>query len=112
MLKNGIDHVKTVMMKMMDIYERGENVDAMAVISMIEDQKIHEIVSILMFEEDWLNSDKDKIFSDLVQRFRMNHAKHSRQELIHAMREAEQEGDNEKLENLKHQFNQSLQTRH
>jgi uncharacterized protein YpiB (UPF0302 family) len=73
-----------------------------------QDEAILQLITRLLSEEEKVLGDKEKMHRDVINRIKDDRHKRMRQELLQQIQEAEQNGDEGRLEDLKARFNQLI----
>jgi DNA primase len=100
--------IKEIISRMFELFDQGKNITATHLLNSFEDDGIIQLISRLLAEEEKVQGDRDKMHRDIVNRIKHDKRKRQRQELLHQIRDAENRGDQERLEELKERFNQLL----
>ncbi len=99
------EDVRSVMAKVFELYEERQEVHLSDLMCCFEDQKILQMISHLVADEEFVVGDKQRFHKDCLHRLRQDRLKMIRQDILRQMRQADQQGDAEKLEELMLEFN-------
>jgi len=115
MIKNEVNledfkdqRIRAVISKIYNLFEEGKEIKTSSLINDFEDQEIQQIISRVLVDDQNGLGNKEKWHRDIIARFKNDRSKRYRQELLQQIREAEASGDQERLEQLKKRFNQSI----
>jgi len=100
--------VREVVSRLFTLLEEGNSVSPANLMNCFDDQKIQQLISSLLASEEGSLGDKKKIHRDCLNRLRQDKLKLLRQDIRQQMETARRAGDHEKLQQLAHEFNQSI----
>ncbi|HLF18569.1 MAG TPA: DNA primase [Candidatus Omnitrophota bacterium] len=98
--------IREVISKIFELFEEGKEISSVRLMNSFEDESIVRLISRLLAEEEKVLGDLDRMHRDIIVRIKEDRRKRFRQELLQQIREAEQNGDQKRLEELKTEFNQ------
>jgi len=100
--------IKAVVARVFELLDQGMSVTASQLMHSFDDTQILKMLSQLMLSDHSFIVDKEKLRRDYIDRIKKDRLKLQRQELSTQIRLAEVSGDHNRLEDLKHRFNQLL----
>jgi DNA primase len=100
------DCAKEIVRRIFTLFEAGKELTVPSVMGCFEDPKILRVISQLMASMEHLVGDKKKMHGDCVRRLKKERYRLQRQSLLQEMGAAERLGDQQRLDELRHQFNQ------
>jgi len=99
------EDVRTVVSKVFELYEEKQEVHLSDLMCCFENQNILQMISHLVADDQFIAGDKDRVHKDCLHRLRQDRLKMIRQDILHQMRQADQKGDAQRLEELMLEFN-------
>lgn len=100
--------IRNVISKLYELFDQGKKIDGQNLITSFEDEETQTMITQLVVEEEFGLGDKTKMHRDFVSRMKNDRLKSLRHGLLQQIREAEVAGDQQKLEDLKIQFNRLI----
>lgn len=102
------EKIKAVVSRVFEMSQQGLSMNTAHLMHYFDDMRISEMLSHLVMTDHWFAVDQEKLRRDYIDRIKRDRLKFKRQELSHQIRLAEISGDHQRLEDLKHRFNQLL----
>ncbi|MFA5059023.1 MAG: DNA primase [Candidatus Omnitrophota bacterium] len=100
--------IRQIIGKILFLVDQGQEATAANLINTIGEGAVATMIAQLTASDEALTGDKEKMFHDFVNRIKSDQAKSKRQDLLGQIKDAEMSGDSNKLDELKHQFNQLI----
>ncbi|MBF0522400.1 MAG: DNA primase [Candidatus Omnitrophica bacterium] len=100
--------IRNVISKIFDMYAKEKKINFASLLSSFDDEKMQQMISSLMQEEQVTTGDKEKIYQDCVNRIKKDKKMVLRKEMLEKIREAELAGNHNELDKLKEEFNQLI----
>lgn len=97
--------IREVISKMFDLFEQGKEISGTALINSFEDQEMQNMIARLLADEGMTVGDKRKMHGDYMNRMKKDRKKLRMKILQEQIGEAEQEGDQSKLDILLDEYN-------
>ena len=82
--------------------------DSISLMNSFDDQGIHELIAQISADQETLIGDRQKIHRDCLNKLQKSRLKDYRQQLIAEMETAKAAGDQERLDQLTREFNQTI----
>lgn len=102
------DKIKKVIHQIFDAASQGKDIKASSITHTLDDKQIAQMVSELVASDEIIISNKAQVCRDCIQHIKSNRMKVMRQNLREQISTAERSGDKNRLDELKHQFNQLI----
>jgi DNA primase len=99
--------IRTAVSKIFELFEQGKKITTSSLINSFEDVGIQQMLTGIVAEEEILG-DREKVYSDCINRIKHDKLKLQRQRLLREIQEAESSGDGKRVGELTKQFNQSI----
>ncbi|HLD69554.1 MAG TPA: DNA primase [Candidatus Omnitrophota bacterium] len=100
--------IREIMTKIFDLTHHGKEVNVSNLMNCFKDREILQKISQLMASDSFPAADKIKMFRDCVKRLKTDRVKLKRQDLSRQIRLAEVSGNDNRVDELKEQFNQLI----
>lgn len=101
--------IRQVISHLYDLFDKGQKINVSSILQHLEDD-MQEMVARMVAEESLVAGDKEKMHRDYIQRIKMDRRKFHSKGLLEKIREAEENGDILKLNELKEEFNQLIKS--
>ncbi|HOY09659.1 MAG TPA: DNA primase [Candidatus Omnitrophota bacterium] len=102
------ESVRAVIAKVFELYDKRQEVRVPDLLCCFEDQKILQMISNLIADEQFMTGDTHRFHKDCLHRIRQDRLKMIRQDILRQMRQADQTGDAQKLDELMQEFNRII----
>ena len=102
------ESVRAVITKVFELYDQRQEVRVPDLLCCFEDQKILQMISNLTADEQFMTGDTNRFHKDCLHRLRSDRLKMIRQDILRQMRQADQKGDAQKLDELMQEFNRII----
>jgi len=102
------DLVRPIVEQIFDLSKKEDDFSASKLIHLLEDQKAIEFISGLMTSNDFESANKETLKKDYINRIKNDRIKIQRKDLCFQIQQAEADGDQVRLEELKKKFNQLI----
>jgi DNA primase len=102
------ESVRAVIAKVFELYDKRQEVRVPDLLCCFEDQKILQMISNLITDEQFVPGDTNRFHKDCLHRLRQDRLKMIRQDILRQMRQADQKGDVQKLDELMQEFNRII----
>ena len=99
--------IRTAISKIFELFEEGKKITTSGLINSFEDVGIQQMLTGIVAEEEILG-DREKVYSDCINRIKHDKLKLQRQKLMQEIQEAESGGDAKRVGELTRQFNQVI----
>ncbi|HQO58563.1 MAG TPA: DNA primase [Candidatus Omnitrophota bacterium] len=100
--------IRAVITKVFELYDKRQEVRVPDLLCCFEDQKILQMISNLIADEQFVTGDTHRFHKDCLHRLRQDRLKMIRQDILRQMRQADQRGDAQKLDELMQEFNRII----
>ena len=102
------EKIRGIVAEIFESLDQGRVMSTSQLLGRFDDRDTQQMISELLTVEEFLLVDREKIFRDCIGRIRSQQTKRLRTGLLHEIRAAEVSGDHNRLDELKHQFNQLI----
>ena len=100
------EFVRNIVNKIYELHDKGKQASLSAVMSFYEDEKVLQLLSSFMTQENVEGEDKQKVYYDCLNRMNQDSLKNRKKEIRRQMEVAINLKDQQKLERLTREFNQ------
>jgi len=97
--------IRDVISKIFELFDQGKQITSLGLMSSFQDETTVQLITRLLSEEERILGDREKMHRDIINRIKDDRRKRLRQELLQQIHEAEKNGNEERLEDLKTRFN-------
>lgn len=99
--------IRTAVSKIFELFEQGKKITTSGLINSFEDVGIQQMLTGIVAEDEILG-DREKVYSDCINRIKHDKLKSERQRLLQEIQQAESSGDVQRVGELTRQFNQVI----
>lgn len=104
------EDIRTIISRIFELSENCEQVNVSQIINSFKDQAIQQLIAGYVAQSDEIPGDREKMHREIMGRIKQDRLKIKRTALMQQIQKAEHSGDNNKLDQLKKEFNDLIKS--